>query len=50
MGGCAWAFSTGRIGLSQMLFSKPGLPGRSSFPLSRADLYRPSVKQTAEPT
>ena len=40
MGGCAWAFSTGRIGLSQMLFSKPG--GCSSLPLSRADLYRPS--------
>ena len=45
MGGCAWAFSTGRIGLSQMLFSRPDARGRSGLPLSRADLYRPSTVQ-----
>jgi cyclopropane-fatty-acyl-phospholipid synthase len=39
MGGCAWAFSTGRIGLSQMLFSKPDARGQSGLPLTRADLY-----------
>jgi cyclopropane-fatty-acyl-phospholipid synthase len=44
MGGCAWAFSTGRIGLSQMLFSKPGPPGPVRLPFSRADLYRPLTK------
>ncbi|MGY2894429.1 class I SAM-dependent methyltransferase [Deinococcus sp. UYEF24] len=42
MGGCAWAFSTGRIGLSQMLFSKPDARGQSGLPLTRADLYRSS--------
>ena len=42
MGGCAWAFDTGRIGLSQMLFSKPDARGRSGLPPSRADLYQAS--------
>ncbi|GGR23125.1 cyclopropane-fatty-acyl-phospholipid synthase [Deinococcus ruber] len=42
MSGCVWAFNTGRIGLSQMLFSKPDARGRSGLPLSRADLYRSS--------
>ena len=40
MSGCAWAFDTGRIGLSQMLFSKPDARGQSHLPLTRADVYR----------
>lgn len=40
MGGVAWAFAAGRIGVTQMLFAKPDASGASGLPLSRADLYR----------
>jgi cyclopropane-fatty-acyl-phospholipid synthase len=43
MSGSARAFATGRIGVIQTLFSKNDETGLSWLPLTRGDVYRPSV-------
>jgi len=43
-----YTFETGGTGLIQMLLSKPGERGRSELPLTRADLHRDRVPNTAE--
>ncbi len=45
MAGVAHSFTTGRLGVTQMLFSRPDAAGRTHLPLTRADLYdRPSIR------
>jgi cyclopropane-fatty-acyl-phospholipid synthase len=39
LAGSAYGFASGGVSLAQMLFSKPGLAGQASLPLTRADLY-----------
>lgn len=43
MAGCAHAFATGRVGIVQMLLSKPDAQGRAHLPLTRHDIYHPSA-------
>lgn len=39
MAGCAHEFTTGGIGVVQVLLSKPTAEGAGGLPLTRADLY-----------
>lgn len=41
MAGCSHAFATGRVGIVQMLFSKPDAHGCTYLPLIRDDTYHP---------
>jgi cyclopropane-fatty-acyl-phospholipid synthase len=41
MAGCAHAFATGRVGIVQVLLSKPDAQGRTHLPLTRDDIHRP---------
>jgi cyclopropane-fatty-acyl-phospholipid synthase len=43
MSNSARGFATGRLGLVQALFSKPGPGGTCELPPTRSDLYQPSV-------
>ena len=42
MAGSAHGFAAGRLGVVQMLLAKPDTRGRTSVPLTRADLYAPA--------
>ncbi len=48
MAACARAFTTGRIGIVQTLFSRTGEEGLCRLPLTRADLYREAVSPTVK--
>jgi cyclopropane-fatty-acyl-phospholipid synthase len=38
MAGCAYAFTTGRVNIYQVLFSKPD-QGNAGLPMTRTDWY-----------
>jgi cyclopropane-fatty-acyl-phospholipid synthase len=51
MSASAHAFAVGRLGLAQSLVAKPGRDGPAPLPLTRSDLYEPSlIREAQRPT